>query len=115
MCYTGSGDPEQGSEPPLVSPLVQRCHAYAQGVLPLLGSFALDRLKLLAQFGELLGNEESISRIVDIAAVVNLNGKEYYIGVAVRKNNDGTTGYYIHEAAIIKKTGRSSYHIHGAC
>lgn len=33
--------------------------------MPLLGSFALERLKLLAQFGELLGNEESISRIVD--------------------------------------------------
>ena len=38
-----------------------------------------------------------------IAGVVSLDGKDYYMGVAVRENADGTNGYYVHDAVVIEK------------
>lgn len=36
-----------------------------------------------------------------IAGVVNLDGKDYYMGVAVRQNNTWSNSYYFHDAVMV--------------
>lgn len=38
-----------------------------------------------------------------IASVVSLDDRDYYMGVAVKENNDGTNGYYVHDAVLVEK------------